>query len=206
MNAVTQNRKLVLVGLGVVALAAALLVVRPLLLGSSNEPAAVASTPLPRATAARPATPKPAASAAKASAIRILPGVPAPVAGRLQGKPVVVVSLYVDRSSATLSQARAGAKKGGAGFVAVNLLNEQQARAVAAFAGDGTSSNATLVVQRPGKIVNRFAGYVDNAIVAQAAVNAGARPPKTLKAKAVKAKAVKAKAVGKRPAKAVAGK
>ena len=185
MNAVIQNRKLVLVGLGVIALAVALLVIRPLLLGSSDEATTISSTKVAPPASSAPA-PKPAIDAVPTPSkprVKILPGVPAPVGAALQRKPVVVVSLYVNRSSASLAQARKGAATSGAGFVTVNLLREPQAKAVSGFAGANTSSTETLVVQRPGKIVNRFPGYVDRAIVAQAAVNAGAHPPKPKPAK-----------------------
>jgi len=44
-----------------------------------------------------------------------------------------------------------------------------------ALAGTKTAPQAVLIVKRPGKIVNRFDGFVDSQIVAQAARTAGAR-------------------------------
>jgi hypothetical protein len=100
---------------------------------------------------------------------------PAQVAHGLRYSKVVVVSLYANPADrATVASSRAGARRAGAGFTAVSLTNEENARAVSTFAGE-VSSPTLLVVRRPGKIVNRLAGTVDSAIVAQAAHNAGAR-------------------------------
>lgn len=108
--------------------------------------------------------------------IRLLPGLPGPVAHALRYSKVVVVSLYTAGGSgdrAALQQARAGAASAHAGFAAVNVLNERFAVGLDKFAG-ATSSPAVLVVRRPGRIVNRFGGYADKVLVAQAAQNAGA--------------------------------
>lgn len=115
---------------------------------------------------AKPAAPK----------IVLLPGLPGPVAHALRYSKVVVVSLYAAGASgdaAALKQARLGATSAHAGFAAVNVLNERIAAGLDKFAG-ATSSPAVLVVRRPGRIVNRFGGYVDSNLVAQAAQNAGA--------------------------------
>ena len=66
------------------------------------------------------------------------------------------------------------AKSAHAGFVAINVLDEKAARRVGVFVGTTTAPPAVLVVKRPGKIVNRFDGFADSEIVAQAATNAGA--------------------------------
>ena len=112
-----------------------------------------------------------------ASKVALLPGLPGPVAHALRYSKVVVVSLYAagavgDR--AALAQARLGAASAHAGFAVVNVLNERTAVGLDKFAG-ATSSPAVLVVRRPGRIVNRFQGYADSDLVAQAAQNAGAR-------------------------------
>ena len=106
----------------------------------------------------------------------LLPGLPAPVARQLMTRKVVVVTLYtatatLDRSA--VSQARSGAAKVGAGFAALNVIDERRARSLEGFIGT-TSSPVVLVVRRPGKIVKRLDGYTDSEIVAQAAHNAGA--------------------------------
>ncbi len=88
-----------------------------------------------------------------------------------------MVSLYAAGAAgdrAALGQARLGAASAHAGFAAVNVLNEHIARGLDKFAGV-TSSPAVLIVRRPGRIVNRFGGYADSDLVAQAAQNAGAR-------------------------------
>ena len=106
----------------------------------------------------------------------LLPGLPAQIASKLHYSKVVVVSLYTGTAAgdrASLAQARSGAREVGAGFAAVNVLDERQARAIAAFGGP-VDSPAVLIVRRPGKIATQFTGSVDDKIVAQAAHNAGA--------------------------------
>jgi hypothetical protein len=169
------NRVLALLGVAVLGLLA-LLVARPLLLGESDESTTVAPTPPAHIT---PATtvPKPKPVAPAVPAIKLLDGLPSAVAGRLRHSRVVVVSVYTGTSSsdrAALAEARAGAKASGAGFVALNVLNEKVARQLQAFAG-AMSTPSTLVIRRPGKIVGQFDTLVDGAVVAQAAHNAGAR-------------------------------
>jgi hypothetical protein len=136
-------------------------------LHSSASPAVHGTATRPAAHAAKPPAPK----------IVLLPGLPAPVAHALRYSKVVVVSLYAAGASgdgAALGQARLGAASAHAGFAAVNVLNEHIAIGLDKFAGV-TSSPAVLIVRRPGRIVNRFGGYADSDLVAQAAQNAGAR-------------------------------
>lgn len=119
-------------------------------------------------------TPTPAKPAV--SKIVLLPGLPGPVAHALRYSKVVVVSLYAAGAAgdrAALAQARLGAAAAHAGFARVNVLNEHTAVGLDKFAG-ATSSPAVLIVRRPGRIVNRFGGYADSDLVAQAAQNAGA--------------------------------
>ena len=119
----------------------------------------------------------PAKHATAAPKIVLLPGLPAPIAHALRYSKVVVVSMYAAGAAddaVALAQARAGAASAHAGFAAVNVLNERFATDVNRFAGT-VSSPTVLVVRRPGRIVNRFAGYADQVLVAQAAQNAGAR-------------------------------
>jgi hypothetical protein len=165
-----------LIALGAALLGAlALFVARPLLLGDDS----ATSTPAPPVAPAT-ATPK-APSATKAVAAKpkvvLLPGLPKPVASKLRRSPVAVVSVYTGTSAsdrASLRQAKAGAKAAGAQFVKLNVLDEDTARAVQTFAGT-MSTPTVLVVRRPGTIVKRFEGPVEDAIVRQAAHNAGAR-------------------------------
>lgn len=194
MNVAIEHKKILLVGVAVLALAVAFLVVRPLLLGSDDS---VTATPAPASSLpTAPAAKAPHAKAPAKPKIVLVPGLPAPVAKGLRAKPIVVVALSVTSSSpgaSTLAaQAREGARTVGAGFVRVDLANETQARAMLGFAGADTNASL-LVVRRPGTIVNRFAGYVDSAVVAQALVDAGARKPAAKPKKA----AAKAQAAGK---------
>jgi hypothetical protein len=166
-----QARLLVLVG-AVAALIAAFLVARPLLLDSDD---ATSTPPVSAPATTKPAPQQPTHST-PSRALRLLPGLPAPVARKLRFEQVVVVALYsakapLDRK--TLAHARVGAKTVGAGFVALNVLNERKARSLGKFA-DASASPSVIVVRRPGKIVSQFEGFVDAAIVAQAAQNAGA--------------------------------
>jgi hypothetical protein len=103
-------------------------------------------------------------------------GLPAPVAHALRYSKVIVVSLYTAGApgdGAAIAQARAGATSAHAGFAKINVLNERFATDLDTFAGDA-SSPTVLIVRRPGRIVNRFDGYADSVLVAQAAQNAGA--------------------------------
>jgi hypothetical protein len=109
--------------------------------------------------------------------IVLLPGLPTPVARALRHSKVVVVSVYTNGASGdsvAVAQARAGAKAVHAGFVRVNVASEKVARGLGEFAGTTTAPPAILVVRRPGKVVNRFDGFADQQIVAQAAHDAGA--------------------------------
>jgi hypothetical protein len=176
MNVAIQNRKILLVGVAVVALAAVLLVVRPLLLGSSDD--SVTAVPAPASSLpTSPSTPSKDRTPAKPRVL-LLPGLPGPVVKGLNAKSVVVVAMSVGGSpgaAVQLGQARKGARAVGAGFVSVDLAREGLARQMMAFAGTD-SNDRVIVVKRPGKIVNRFSSYVDSAIVAQAAVDAGLQP------------------------------
>ncbi len=160
--------------IGIVALIAAfaaLMLVRSGVFDSST-----GSTPIATPSPSSPVTPaKPSTTPAKPSVV-LLPGLPAPIASKLRYSKVVVVSLYTSTGAgdrAAVTEARSGARNVGAGFTAINLLNEKQARAVAEFGGP-VDSPSVLVVRRPGKIVTQFPGVVDSKVVAQAAHNAGA--------------------------------
>lgn len=168
------TRILALLGVAVIAFAAFLLF-RPLLLSDGSEssstpapPASIAPT-RPHAAAPTPATPaKPA--------IHLIQGLPAPIATKLRHSRVVVVSVYSGTSPsdrAALGAAKAGARESGAGFLAMNVLDEKRARQLQGFAGV-VSAPTMLVVKRPGQIVTRLDGSPDSQLVAQAAHNAGA--------------------------------
>jgi hypothetical protein len=151
-------------------------------------PSADAATviPLPAKKSAPPAqtAPKPAASAAKASGTAkpkvavnpVVPptGFPAVVDRALRQHEVVVLSLVVPGARVdelAAAEAEAGAKLGGAGFLALNVLNEGVARALLAKL-DSVQDPSVLVVKRSGEIAHELAGFVDRETVAQAAASA----------------------------------
>ena len=144
--------------------------------------------PLPAKKSAPPAqtAPKPAAPAAKESATAkpkpkvavnpVVPptGFPAVVDRALRQNEVVVLSLVVPGARVdelAAAEAEAGAKLGGAGFLALNVLNEGVARALLAKL-DSVQDPSVLVVKRSGEIAHELAGFVDRETVAQAAASA----------------------------------
>jgi hypothetical protein len=165
-----------LIGLvALVAAFAALMVVRSGLLNGSSSESAPVAVPT-QTTASKPSTgvqPKPAVK----PKIVLLSGLPQPVAHALRYSKVVVVSLYTGPAKSdrpAVAEARVGARSAGAGFVAMNVIDDRKARTLAPFVGS-VSTPTMIVVRRPGKIVARFDGAIDSAVVAQAAHNAGAR-------------------------------
>jgi hypothetical protein len=91
------------------------------------------------------------------------------------------VSVYAGTDAgdrAAVAEARRGAREAGVSFAALNVLDEKVAREVQPFVGTA-SPPVLLVVKRPGKVVARFNGTVDETVVAQAATNArGAKASK----------------------------
>jgi hypothetical protein len=156
-----------------IAAFAALMVVRAGVIGGSSTD----STPIAIPAQNSPVTPsKPTQAAPTKPTVVLLPGLPAQIASKLRYSKVVVVSLYSGTAAgdrAAVAHARSGAREVGAGFTAINVLDEKQARAVAEFGGP-VDSPSVLVVRRPGRIVTQFTGTVDGKVVAQAAHNAGA--------------------------------
>lgn len=140
-----------------------------------------AAVPTPRAktrpAARRPATaPKPSAKPAPKrkparATVPLSKGLPLVVARALARHPVVVVSLYdpeakVDRIS--LAEARAGARRAGVGFVALNVLDRRASEPLMRKLGV-LSAPAFFLYRRPGALVMRLDGFVDRDLVAQAA-------------------------------------
>jgi hypothetical protein len=163
-------RYLAVIGAAIL-LAALFLVARPLL-GGGSEAAPIVTPPAPTSPTSKPTTPRPAPK----PRLQLLPGLPAKVANKLRHSKVVVVSLYQgnavgDRSAVVA--AATGAKGARAGFLPVNVQNEQSARAVQTFVGASTTPTI-VVVTRPGRIVTRLEGAAasDGQLVAQAALNA----------------------------------
>lgn len=176
MNTIAASTRRVpraaLIGIvAVIAAFAALMLVRSGVLGGSS----TSSTPAPTRTHAP--TPSGGAATPAKPTVVLLPGLPRPVAKALRYSKVVVVSLYAGPSPGdrpAVSEARTGARSAGAGFVAVNVVDDKRAAELASFVGPA-SAPAMLVVKRPGRIVTRMPGTVDSTVVAQAAHDAGAR-------------------------------
>ena len=155
-------------------------------------PSAEASAPIPQpAQAAAPlkkaatqpakaaAAPKPAPAPAakpKPPVNPVVPpsGFPVVVDRALQQHRVVVLSLVVPGARVdelAAAEAKAGAKLGGAGFLALNVLNERVARALLAKL-DSVQDPSVLVVKRSGDVAVELTGFVDRETVAQAAASA----------------------------------
>jgi hypothetical protein len=166
--------------------------------GAAAEPELAApprSTPAVAKTPKVPAEQKTAAAKAKAQASRakaakaktpvrpapkkVVPkipptGFPLAIDRALARHKVVVVSLVVPGSRVdelAVGEAKAGAKLGGAGYLALNVLNERVAHAVLAKLG-GLNEPSLLVLKRSGEVVLALEGFVDRETVAQAAANA----------------------------------
>jgi hypothetical protein len=154
--------------------------------------AADASAPIPlpakkvaAATPAKPAksTPQPAKAAAAPTPAQPKPvvnpvvpasGFPAVVDRALRRHEVVVLSLVVPGARVdelAAAEAEAGAKLSGAGFLALNVLNEDVARALVAKL-EAVQDPSVLVVNRSGEVEVELTGFVDRETVAQAAATA----------------------------------
>jgi len=94
----------------------------------------------------------------------------------LVAHPLVVVSVYarnVATDNLAMIEARAGAARVGAGFVAFNVFDEKIARQLATLLGGNATSNPeVLFFKRPRNPVFRLQGFADSQVVAQAARNA----------------------------------
>ena len=167
------TRMLVIVGVAIAALAA-LFVARPLLLDDSGlRRHSGGPDPRPHHCDAGADTRR----QAHATEDRVAAG-PAHEAREqappLQGRRDVRLRGHRRGRPRRVPEARRGARASGAAFVAFNVLNESTARQVQPFIGTA-SPPVMFVVKRPGKVVARFDGRVDETVVAQAATNAGAR-------------------------------
>ena len=137
---------------------------------AATQPAkAAASAPTAKAPKPAPAKPKPVLNP-------VVPptGFPVAVDKALRRHAVVVVSLVVPGARVdelAAAEAEAGAKLGGAGFLALNVLNEGVGRTLLTKLG-ATQDPSLLVLKRSGEVAVQLAGFVDRETVAQAAANA----------------------------------
>jgi hypothetical protein len=154
-------------------------------LGPSDDPVAVPAPVKPVAT--KPAVPKTPATSAPAPTAAPAPkplnapepqlpptGFPKVVDRALARHEVVVLSLVVPGARVdelAAAEAAAGAKLGGAGFLALNVLDERVARPLLAKL-EGVQDPSVVVVKRSGEIALQINGFVDRETVAQAAANA----------------------------------
>ena len=100
---------------------------------------------------------------------------PTALAAALTKNKVVVVSLFapkVELDATAMREARAGAAAAGVGFVALDVLNEGQSRALTKMLGV-LDDPSVLVFRRPSELVVHFSGFADMQTVLQAARNAG---------------------------------
>ena len=122
----------------------------------------------------KPVTKKPAPIATTvkpAPVVSLLPGLPPTVAAALGRSETVVVSLYTPNSAVddiAAQEARAGAKRAGVAWVAVDVLKERDAAALIQKL-DVKQDPAVLIFRRPGNLVSKIDGFADSDTVAQAA-------------------------------------
>jgi hypothetical protein len=139
-------------------------------IAAPTRPAAKAKT----ATAA-PAKATPAKAAAKPKpAVTLVKGTPRTIAGQLATHDVVIVLLYDPNARVddySLAETQLGAKDSGAGFLAVNVMNQRQASPFTTAYGV-LQDPTVLFFKRPGKLALKLVGYADHDTIAQAAKNA----------------------------------
>jgi pyruvate/2-oxoglutarate dehydrogenase complex dihydrolipoamide acyltransferase (E2) component len=145
----------------------------------ATQPAATKPQPAAKKAAApakpTPAATKPAAKKTKTHAgVKLEKGTPTTIAGQLALHQVVVVLIYnpeakVDEYS--VLDTKLGAKEAGAGFLAVNVLDQKQASPFTTAYGV-IQDPSVLFFKRPGKLALKLVGYADHDTIAQAARNA----------------------------------
>jgi len=162
------------------ALAATALAAFLLLVGRSGSETGSPASPTP---ATKPAAkPAPAATKTRATTPRLNPrtaavqtksGFPLPVDRALRRHRVVVVVVYLPGAgvdSLVRAEARAGAQRSRAGFVAISALSESLVRPLVARTGV-LPDPAVVIVKRPG-LVTAMLGVTDRETVAQAVAQA----------------------------------
>jgi hypothetical protein len=135
--------------------------------------ATVKPKPVDAETARMKAVPtKPALNAPKVQVPAT--GFPKAVDRALAEHEVVVVSLVVPGArvdALAAAEAQAGAKLGSVGYLALNVLNEEVARALLTKL-DLVEDPSVLVLKRSGEIALQLNGFVDRETIAQASANA----------------------------------
>jgi hypothetical protein len=150
---------------------------RPAAAKKSATPAKKAKvTPAAKKPAVAPAVPKPLAKRPLNAPKPSIPptGFPKAVDRALAEHEVVVVSLVVPGARVdelAAAEAQAGAKLGGVGYLALNVLNEGVAHALLTKL-DAVRDPSVLVLTRSGAVALQLNGFVDRETVAQAAANA----------------------------------
>jgi hypothetical protein len=137
--------------------------------GTAQAEAAPAARPAPKAQPAPEPEPAP-----RPQAVPNPNGLPLPLARALARHPVVVVSLYDAEAKVdwiSVGEARAGARRAGVGFVALNVLQRSASEPLMRKLGM-LSAPAFFLYERPGRLVMRLDGFADRDLVAQAAVSA----------------------------------
>jgi hypothetical protein len=148
------------------------------------QPAKPTTTPAKHVTKPRTATkhvaktrPHHAAKPAKFHGNPVYAQLPQALQWQLAHHKVVVVSLYnpaSDTDAISVAEAHAGAVEAGAGFLLVNVLDNQVAGILTALRPDGSllPDPGVLVYHAPGNVVIELDGFNDRDSVAQAAKNA----------------------------------
>ncbi|HEY7793193.1 MAG TPA: hypothetical protein VIA10_04215 [Gaiellaceae bacterium] len=133
---------------------------------AARKPAVAPAVPKPKPQPKRPLNaPKPSIPPT---------GFPKAVDRALAEHEVVVVSLVVPGARVdqlAAAEAQAGAKLGGVGYLALNVLNEDVAHALLTKL-DSVRDPSVLVLTRSGEVALQLNGFVDRETVAQAAANA----------------------------------
>jgi hypothetical protein len=128
----------------------------------------------PKAAAAAPKAQAAKAAAKPKAAVKLAKGTPTTIAGQLATHNVVIVLLYDPNARVddySLAETQLGAKDAGAGFLAVDVMNQRQASPFTTAYGV-LQDPTILFFKRPGKLALKLVGYADHDTIAQAAKNA----------------------------------
>jgi len=120
-----------------------------------------------------PTAKPPATHHARAAAVKLSPGLPAPIRYALLRHRSVVVAVHGagDVDAAAVAEARRGASLAHTTFISLDIRRARYATALAGF-DDSIANPAVIVVRRPGVVVKSFPGFHDSQVVAQAAHDA----------------------------------